>query len=118
MYVEKAIGFISSHHDNSSAEKLLNYVYQYIYSTSTQLPIERVICNITDDLIVKKDRTTIFEPLTINNGSTVLQRVEIFHSPRIPNIPVSLVHSRTFASKDCLESLAKSQSFWPLKISY
>lgn len=40
VYVEKAIGFISKHHDNRSAEHLLRYIYDYIHSSAVPVPIE------------------------------------------------------------------------------
>lgn len=40
LYVEKAIGFISQHHDNKSTEKLLNYIYACLQASSMSVPIE------------------------------------------------------------------------------
>ena len=94
MFLEKAIGFISSHQDNSSAEGILKYIYEYINSKSVSIPIERIVCNIVDELLVQNDRTTVFKQLTLDNGITEPPILSIFKSPRLPNIPVEKSNSR------------------------
>lgn len=80
---------------------LLNYIYEYICSPKIPLPVERIICNIIDEIVVKNDWTTVFSPLALENGKSPIPNISIFNSHRIPNLPVIQnnlgdLHQKTF----------------------
>lgn len=99
VYQEKALGLISKFHDNYSAEKILKYLYEYILADVVELPIERVICNLADELYIRQDRPTIFTPLKFSIGpdsspkkgpalNYLTSKTTLLSSVRIPSLPV------------------------------
>ena len=100
LYVEKAIGLVSSYHDNHSAEKILKYLYEYILAEAVPLPIERIICNLVDELYICNDRPSVFTPQLFLPGPTsspkkgaslnkLTSQTRLLTSVRIPSVPVT-----------------------------
>lgn len=40
VYGERVIGIISTHHDNQAAERLLQYLLEYVRAPNVPLPVE------------------------------------------------------------------------------
>jgi hypothetical protein len=97
VYADRAIGLVSKHHDNYTAEKILRYILDYVGREAVDMPVEvqcvqqRVICNLIDEVHVKVDHVTIFNPLPdLLDPKKPCTPISIVSTPRMPNISVGL----------------------------